>query len=114
MTHNDTYNGYKNYETWNVALWLQNDEGLYEFSKSMPDYVTLRDTLRRVGTLETPDKVAYNDSGLDIKALDGLVRDNRPAGGMWLDTEGTWREPCGCTEAAVLDDEHNVCLSSEL
>lgn len=23
----ETYNGYRNYETWNVALWLGNDEG---------------------------------------------------------------------------------------
>lgn len=25
----DTYNGWSNYETWNCALWLGNDEGSY-------------------------------------------------------------------------------------
>lgn len=24
-----SYNGWKNYQTWNVALWFGNDEGLY-------------------------------------------------------------------------------------
>jgi hypothetical protein len=24
-----TYNGWKNYETWNVALWIDNDQGTY-------------------------------------------------------------------------------------
>jgi hypothetical protein len=26
----ETYNGWKNYPTWCVNLWLENDQGLYE------------------------------------------------------------------------------------
>lgn len=24
------YNGYTNYQTWNIALWIDNDQGLHE------------------------------------------------------------------------------------
>jgi len=27
----DTYNGWTNYETWNVALWMDNDEGSHNY-----------------------------------------------------------------------------------
>ena len=29
--------------------------------------------------------------------------------GMYLDANNTWRMKCGCTEANVLDNNHNVC-----
>lgn len=32
-----TYNGYANYETWNVVLWVMNDEGLYEGMRTCND-----------------------------------------------------------------------------
>ena len=31
MDNNNDYNGWANYETWNVALYLDNDEGIYNF-----------------------------------------------------------------------------------
>jgi hypothetical protein len=29
--NDETYNGWKNYETWLVGLWLDNDQGSYEY-----------------------------------------------------------------------------------
>ena len=31
MTNDNEYNGWTNYETWNVALYMGNDEGIYNF-----------------------------------------------------------------------------------
>ena len=31
MSNNHTYNGWTNYETWNLALWLDNDECSYNY-----------------------------------------------------------------------------------
>jgi hypothetical protein len=30
-TKDHTYNGWTNYETWNVKLWMDNDQGSYEY-----------------------------------------------------------------------------------
>ena len=84
-----TYNGWKNHATWNVALWIGNDEGLYRSAKEAGTYTSFRDQLRDYDghresmhpgtdrtfriTLETPDGVSWNDSGLDLDALDDLI-----------------------------------------
>lgn len=33
----DGYQGWSNYETWNVALWLGNDEGSYNHTRELAD-----------------------------------------------------------------------------
>lgn len=38
-----TYNGWTNYETWNLALWLDNDQGSYEHWRERAEEV-YRDT----------------------------------------------------------------------
>ena len=69
------YNGWTNYETWNVALWIGNDEGFYNLAKECDDYETFRETIREFGSTETPDKVPWNDSGLDIDELDEMIQE---------------------------------------
>ena len=58
-----TYNGWANYETCNVALWMQNDIGYYELAHEAGDYQTLVDCLEAVSFNDqsTPDGVAFND-----------------------------------------------------
>ena len=75
-----TYNGWKNHSTWNVALWISNDEGLYQSAKEAGTYASFRELLRNRAEdllmaiyLETPDGVSWNDSGLDIDALDDMI-----------------------------------------
>lgn len=72
------YNGWKNYETWNVALWIGNGDGLYSEAKRFKHkgYRHFVESLKELGgeiSIQTPDGVAWNDSGLDIDALDDML-----------------------------------------
>ena len=71
----EEYNGWKNWQTWNVALWLDNDEGFHSMLRQAKTYGELRDNLRQLGILETPDHVSFNDSGLSLSELDNLVEE---------------------------------------
>ena len=74
MADTKRYNGWKNHATWNVALWIGNDEGLYRSAKEAGTYARFHDQLRDQRdddglydiNYETPDGVAWNDSGLDL------------------------------------------------
>jgi hypothetical protein len=75
-----TYNGWKNHATWNVALWIGGDQGLYEFAKEMPSYEVFKDSMREMSGdssigYQTPDGVSWNDSGLDIPSLDEMIKE---------------------------------------
>tara|TARA_B000000557_G_scaffold77247_1_gene61847 strand:- start:4104 stop:4352 length:249 start_codon:yes stop_codon:yes gene_type:complete len=77
---NTTYNGWSNHATWNVALWIGGDQGLYEFAKECESYNDFVEQLREVSGdssigYQTPDRVAWNDSGLDIAELDAFIQD---------------------------------------
>ena len=73
------YNGWTNHATWNVALWLNNDEGLYRLTldhvRQGGDYEALRDTLLELGATQNPDGVAYDDATLDLNELNEMLRE---------------------------------------
>lgn len=76
----ETYNGWTNYETWNVALWIGNDQGLYSLAKDCKSYEQFVECLKECsdGTpigFQTPDGVSWTDSGLDTDELDAMIAD---------------------------------------
>jgi hypothetical protein len=49
------YNGHKNWNYWNVSLWINNDEGLYRLALSYAGQFP-RDQAARLMLAELPDK----------------------------------------------------------
>lgn len=79
-----TYNSWKNYETWNVALWIQNDEPLYRKAVSFVKWRKPRNLpmdydrftfFALVANDTTPDGVAYDDPTLDRAALTEMLQE---------------------------------------
>jgi len=69
------YNGWTNYETWNVALWIGNDEGLYSIARRCRDYDQAVKRLTAYGFITTPDGVSLKDTALDITELNEFIEE---------------------------------------
>jgi len=72
------YNGWKNYQTWNVAAHIALNPTIHAAAVWANDYVQFCEIMRHdFGYVETPDQVAYNDTNLDVKRLSELIEDTK-------------------------------------
>ena len=55
-------NGGKDYETWNVSLWIQNDETLYRLALASAGFQTFMNDMISWGCTETKDGVKWSDA----------------------------------------------------
>ncbi len=73
-----TYNGWRNRETWNVALWIGNDEGLYNLAcDSRGSYRDFAMMLEELGSIQTRDGIAWRSPALDYERLDEMLDELR-------------------------------------
>ena len=72
-----SYNGWENYETWNVALWINNDEGLYHLAREAGSYEDFVDFLEACSfnSLKTPDGVSFKDPKVNVIQINSDVFD---------------------------------------
>jgi hypothetical protein len=77
------YNGWKNRQTWNVSLWINNDESLYrsavEFMKNYKGSKPYASFIKHIGLQHdrTPDNIGYISTRLDYKALNEMMLEKK-------------------------------------
>jgi hypothetical protein len=69
-----SYNGWENYETWNVALWINNDEGLYNIAREAGDYQSFVESISEFMT-QTLDGVRFDDPAVNVIQINSDVFD---------------------------------------
>ena len=80
-----TYNGWATYETWNAALWIQNDEFLYNTAKACVTFCGDNETPwhkfqrcmmeGQIGRMlgATRDGVAWDDAAIDADEMNEMM-----------------------------------------
>ena len=72
---NESYNGWTNYETWNVVLWSMNDPDIYDAIRERGFYTSAsaEEFFRTIYPEGTPDMGGAHD--LDAVDWDEVARD---------------------------------------
>ena len=69
------YNGWTNYETWNAALWIGNDRGLYDIAGTAMDYSHLLEIFANWGTDTTGDGVRWDNPKINAVEMEEVIKE---------------------------------------
>jgi hypothetical protein len=72
----DTYNGWYDWDTWNCALWIGNDEFLYDIARRCVTYANFLQRIKDLGLYEaecTPDGARWADA--DYSEMNELIEE---------------------------------------
>lgn len=65
----EKFQGWSNYETWNAALYINNDFGLYQTAKNCANYDEFLQALGLDYNAQTPDGVRWTDPAINREEL---------------------------------------------
>ena len=62
----EKYNGWHDWTTWNVALWINNDQCYYNIAKDCKDYMDfLYEMQYMIGSFATPDGADWGEANIE-------------------------------------------------
>jgi hypothetical protein len=71
------YNGWANYETWNISLWINNNERLYDIAKDCKDYAEFIAFTKDIDITMTGDKVKYDNELVNVDEINEMLKELR-------------------------------------
>ena len=70
----EKYNGWADWTTWNCALWINNEESIYNIAKDCKDYMDfLYEMQYMIGSFATPDGADWGEA--NIEEMNELVKE---------------------------------------
>ena len=71
-TPEERCNGWTNRETWNVALWIQNDLRLHRLALDCGDFESFRELMAETGHHFTPDRVSWYSTEINCDEIENM------------------------------------------